>query len=83
MPKDLDKLIIVVQDAYEELYPKTLSNVWVSLQYHFNEILKVRGSNNFKQPHVGKKGLEDLGQLQNQVQAPLEHVEACLQIVGE
>ena len=55
MPKNMTDLISAVEDAYAELHPKTLTNVWISLQHHLNEILKVKGCNDYVQPHFGKK----------------------------
>ena len=63
MPKCIKKLVEAVQEAFVELHPKTLSNVWMSLQYVMNEILKAKGSNNYDVPHNKKKQLEDNGSL--------------------
>ncbi|XP_057550474.1 uncharacterized protein LOC130828524 [Amaranthus tricolor] len=66
MPKNITEIIIAVEDAFGELHPKTLSNVWISLQHHLSEILKVKGSNDYIQPHFGKKVEEDNGRLRIQ-----------------
>ncbi|XP_057523913.1 uncharacterized protein LOC130803730 [Amaranthus tricolor] len=42
MPKNMTELITVVEDAFRELHPKTLTNVWILLQHHLSEILKVK-----------------------------------------
>ncbi|XP_057517907.1 uncharacterized protein LOC130798830 [Amaranthus tricolor] len=55
MPKNIRELITTVEDAFEELHPKILTNVWISLQHHLNEILKVKGCNNYIQPLFGNK----------------------------
>ena len=60
-------LISAVEDAYAALHPKTLTNVWISLQHHLNEILKVKGCNDYVQPHFGKKVEEDNRKLRIQV----------------
>ncbi|XP_057550445.1 uncharacterized protein LOC130828476 [Amaranthus tricolor] len=70
MPKNITELITAVEDAFGELYPKTLTNVWISLQHHLNEILKVKRSNDYIQPHFGKKVEEDNGRLRIQVTIP-------------
>ena len=61
MPKNMIELITTFEDAFGELHPKTLTNVWISLQHHLNEILKVKGCNDYIQPHFGKKVHEDNG----------------------
>ena len=74
MPKNMTELITSVEDAFGELHPKTLTNVWISLQHHLNEILKVKGSNDYIQPHIGKKVQEDNGRLRIQVRIPTQCV---------
>jgi hypothetical protein len=80
MPKSIDNLIRAVEDAYNELHPKTLSNVWMSLQYVMNKILKAKGSNNYDVPHNKKKQLEDNGDLEEQVKAPRWAVKDCVSL---
>ncbi|XP_021841546.2 uncharacterized protein [Spinacia oleracea] len=52
MPKDLDEMITDVEEAFNELHPKVLSNVWYSYQYVMQEIIKVKGGGNYVLPHV-------------------------------
>ena len=61
MPKNILELISVDEDAYAELHPKTLANVWISLQHHLNEILKVKGCNDYVQPHFTKRFKKIMG----------------------
>ncbi len=82
MPKNMNELIKAVEDAFEELHPKTLTNVWISLQHHLNEILKVKGSNDYIQPHFGKKVQEDNGRLRLQVRAPSKLVRECVRFLN-
>ena len=74
MPKNMTELITALEDAFGELHPKTLTNVWISLQHHLNEILKVKGCNDYIQPHFGKKVQEDNGRLRIQVRIPTKLV---------
>ena len=74
MPKNKTELITAVEDAFGELHPKTLTNVWISLQHHLNEILKVKRCNDYIQPHFGKKVQEDNGRLRIQVRTPIQLV---------
>ncbi|XP_021856181.2 uncharacterized protein [Spinacia oleracea] len=55
MPKTVEDLSGAVMDSYKELHPKILSNVWMTLQYVGNEILKHKGDNNYQLPHNKKK----------------------------
>ncbi|XP_057532677.1 uncharacterized protein LOC130810579 [Amaranthus tricolor] len=82
MPKNMNELIKAVEDAFEELHPKTLTNVWISLQHHLNEILKVKGSNDYVQPHLGKKVQEDNGRLRIQVRVPSQLVRECVRFLN-
>ena len=74
MPKNMTELITVVENAFGELHLKTLTNVSISLQHHLNEILKVKGCNDYIQPHFRKKVQEDNGRLRIQVKIPTQLV---------
>ena len=71
MPKDVDDMLHAVHEAYCELDARTLGNVWLTYQYVMNEVLKVKGSNDYLVPHVNKKKLAAMGQLPVQVTAPM------------
>ncbi|KAK9698104.1 hypothetical protein RND81_08G082700 [Saponaria officinalis] len=51
-PKSVSALVDVVTKAYDECSPKCLHYNWLSLQYCMNEILKVKGNNNYQLSHV-------------------------------
>ena len=70
IPKSIDKLVEAVEQAYDKLHPKTLSNVWMSLQYVMNEILKAKGSNNYDVPHNKKNSLKTVPYYQNKYKHP-------------
>ena len=82
MPNKMIELITAVEDAFGELRPKTLTNVWISLQHHSNEILKVKGCNNYIQPHFGKKVQEDNGRLRIQVRIPTQLVREAVSFLN-
>ena len=48
--------------------------MWISFQNHLNEILKVKGYNDYIQTHFGKKVQEDCGRLRIQVRIPTQLV---------
>ena len=50
-------------DAYEEYDPKLINFTWLQLQFVMLEILKVKGGNNYRNPHKGKKKLDRIGEL--------------------
>ena len=52
------------------------------LQHHLNEILKVKGSNDYIQPHFGKKVQEDNGRLRLQVRVPSQLVRECVRFLN-
>ncbi|XP_057248855.1 uncharacterized protein LOC125494680 [Beta vulgaris subsp. vulgaris] len=54
-PKNLDELILRVQDCYDFFDPEVLKYTWLQLQYVMVEILKCKGGNNFKNPHHAKE----------------------------
>ena len=76
MPKNMTELITLVEGAFQELHLKTLTNVWISLQHHLNDILKVKGCNDYVQPHFGNV-LEDNGRLRIQVRIPTQLEGSC------
>ncbi|XP_010667659.1 uncharacterized protein LOC104884671 [Beta vulgaris subsp. vulgaris] len=71
MPQDVDKMLEAVHEAYHELDHKKLSNVWYSLQFVMNEILKCVGGNDYDISHVNKKRIQSEGKLEDQVTAPM------------
>lgn len=73
--KTIPELVAAVQRSYNELHPKTLSNVWMSLQFVMCEVLKVNGGNNYKLPHAKKRKREVEGTLPNEIQANVTDVQ--------
>ncbi|XP_010679495.2 uncharacterized protein LOC104894846 [Beta vulgaris subsp. vulgaris] len=82
-PRTIDQLVTAVNESWEELHPKTLSNVWMSLQFYLNEVIKVCGSNEYDEPHAKKKQLEDLGLLPEEVGPSIEDVQKAIQFVDD
>ncbi|CAH9050865.1 unnamed protein product [Cuscuta europaea] len=74
-PKTVGELVGAVQDAFYSFEPRLLNYTWVHLQYIMLEILKVRGGNNYKNPHNAKRKLDSLGVLPTQVEIPEELIE--------
>ena len=71
MPKTIDHMIEAVHEAFFELAPATLRDVWMTLQFVMNEILKCKGGNEYDLPHVNKKKLMAQGNLPREIKAPM------------
>ncbi|GJR57485.1 hypothetical protein Tco_1499647 [Tanacetum coccineum] len=63
-----DELVYVVQTDFKKMPSHDLNNVFLTLQTCMNEIMKVRGGNNYRTPHIGKARLERQGQLPLQIE---------------
>ena len=53
------------------------------MQHHLNEILKVKGCNDYVQPHFGKKVEEDNERLRIQVRIPTQLVRKDVAFVNQ
>ncbi|XP_021762409.1 uncharacterized protein LOC110727159 [Chenopodium quinoa] len=67
-PKNLKELIERVTEAYQMFNPELNKQIWISLQCFMEEILINQGGNNFIPPHKGKKRLERMGMLPEQLE---------------
>ena len=76
--KIIVELIKAVEKSFEELYAVTLDNVFLSLQDCMIEIMKVRGHNSYKLPHMGKAALRRADQLPHNLEVPAELVRQCI-----
>lgn len=79
----LDDLVKAVAEAFHNLSPVTLNKVFLTLQDCFIEILKVRGHNKYKVPHMGKDALIRIGQLPDNLQVPKALAEECIKFLIE
>ena len=81
MPKNVDAMLDVVHEAFYQLDPKTLGNVWYSLQDVMIEDLKSKGANDYDLPHVNKARREAQGNHPIIIKAPLNVVMQSWEIV--
>lgn len=65
--RKLEDLITVVTTSFTALTPEKLNNVFLTCQSVMGEVLKQKGGNNFKIPHMGKSSLARLGRLPDNV----------------
>ncbi|XP_057808843.1 uncharacterized protein LOC131023314 [Salvia miltiorrhiza] len=72
------ELVQAVEKSFEELSPHTLNAVFLSLQGCLIEIMKVRGQNCYKLPHMKKGVLSRQGALPMSLEVPKELVEECI-----
>lgn len=82
-PKTVDALVTNVIEAYACYDPKIINYTWLQHMYCMVEILKVKGGNNYKSPHKGKKRLDRLGLLPSTVIIPLQLVEDTVDYLNE
>jgi hypothetical protein len=59
----MDDLISNVVQKFNEYDPRLLKRVFLTLQSCLIEVMKIRGSNRYKIPHMNKVRLETLGTL--------------------
>ncbi|XP_057803452.1 uncharacterized protein LOC131018765 [Salvia miltiorrhiza] len=78
MSTNVDGLVNVVINSLNELSPTTLNKVFLSLQSCMVEILKVKGRNRYKIPHLGKDALIRQDMLPLNLQVPSEFVRECI-----
>ncbi|PNX75296.1 mariner transposase [Trifolium pratense] len=62
-PNSIDELVKAVEHSFEIFSPWKSNRIFLSLQMCMIEIMKNRGSNKFKTPHLKKESLERRGQL--------------------
>ncbi|XP_057793784.1 uncharacterized protein LOC131010326 [Salvia miltiorrhiza] len=75
---NVDGLVNAVINSFNELSPTTLNKVFLSLQSCMVEILKVKGRNSYKIPHLGKDALIRQDMLPLNLQVPSELVRECI-----
>ncbi|XP_056695070.1 uncharacterized protein [Spinacia oleracea] len=74
-PVSVEELIESVIKSYNNYDPNIINMTWLHSMYVMEEILKVKGGNNYKSPHKGKKRLQRLGVLPTYVEVPNELVQ--------
>ncbi|XP_074277077.1 uncharacterized protein LOC141600731 [Silene latifolia] len=76
--KTVDQLVFNVIEAWDEEPHLCLDDVWLSLQAVMLEVLKNKGHNDFKLPHLGKKAQRAAGTLPRNLDANQDIVMECL-----
>lgn len=71
-----------MSDNFEELDAATLNKVFVTLQSIFIEIMKEKGGNKHKIPHLNKDRLMRLGILPESLEVERELVLECMEFLN-
>ncbi|XP_057786055.1 uncharacterized protein LOC131003557 [Salvia miltiorrhiza] len=80
---NVDTLVEAVKSSFDELSPTTLNKVFLSLQGCLTEILKVKGQNCYKIPHMKKGSLIRQGELPINLQVPHDLVKEAINYLME
>lgn len=76
--RNADELILAVEDSFKALEPMTLNKVFLSLQCVLKEIMKLKGGNDYKQPHMQKNALIREGRLPGNLEVQEHVVRDCI-----
>ncbi|XP_074292443.1 uncharacterized protein LOC141619316 [Silene latifolia] len=77
--KTIHQLVLNVVQAWDEEPALCLDDVWLSLQVVMLEVMKSKGYNDFKLPHLGKQAQRAAGTLPRNLDANQDIVMECLQ----
>ncbi|MCH87977.1 transposase [Trifolium medium] len=73
--KTIDELLPAVEKAFEEYEPTKINRIFLTLQSCMIEVMKIRGSNIYKIPHMQKEALERRDELPTQLKCDIELVQ--------
>ncbi|KAK9705642.1 hypothetical protein RND81_07G072700 [Saponaria officinalis] len=76
--KTVDELVANVTEAFENQKAQCLDDVWLSLQACMVEIMKRRGHNDYKLPHLKKVAARQAGTLQRDLVVSEDLVADCM-----
>ncbi|VFQ98898.1 unnamed protein product [Cuscuta campestris] len=80
--KNVKDLISDVEKAFEEMTPQKLNRVFLTYQCCMEEIIKQKGGNQYKIPHMGKDRLERMNQLPDNIQVRMDDVVAAQNFIA-
>lgn len=81
--KNVNELVDAVITSFNELTPQTLNKVFLSLQSCMIEVMKAKGANRYKIPHMKKDSLLRNDNLPSELSVPMELVHECIQYLIE
>ncbi|KAK9011292.1 hypothetical protein V6N11_044144 [Hibiscus sabdariffa] len=80
-PTTIDELVNALEKSFDELAPESLNNVFLSFQSCMIEIMKIKGGNNYRLPHMSKQRLERNGELPIQLHCDQDIVQEALMYI--
>ena len=81
--RKVEELVNAVMTSFNELTPHTLNKVFLSLQGCMIEVMKIKGDNSYKVPHINKDQLEREGTLPMNLAVPMELIHECIHYLME
>ncbi|VFR00104.1 unnamed protein product [Cuscuta campestris] len=78
-PRSMRELITNVTMSYDQLTAQTLNNVFLTYQEVMGEVLKQKGGNDYKIPHMGKERLAREGMLPENIHVDAQVYEDAVQ----
>ncbi|KAH0650432.1 hypothetical protein KY290_032424 [Solanum tuberosum] len=78
---NVDEFVEVVEKSFNEMKVERLNHVFLTLQCCMNEVMKDRGDNNYKVPHMNKEILERENDLPLQVRCDVDAVNQALTLL--
>jgi hypothetical protein len=78
----MEELIQNVENEYRSYNPVILNRVFVTLQSCMIEVMKDKGGNKYKIPHMNKEILEALNMLPKALSCDRQLVERALQLLN-
>ena len=77
-PKTIDELITAVEKSFDAFSSIRSNHIFITLQQCMVEIMKVRGTNDYKIPHMNMISLEKEGRLPHQMRCDPKLVEEAI-----
>jgi hypothetical protein len=81
-PTNIEELIESVHQEYRDYDPIILNRVFLTLQGCLIEVMKDRGGNRYKVPHMSKRRLEALGILPKRLSCDRQLYESTMEILA-
>ncbi|KAK9732858.1 hypothetical protein RND81_04G027500 [Saponaria officinalis] len=79
--RSICQLLDSVVNAFDTISYDKLKHVWVSLQAYMNEVMRLKGSNSYPLPHLGKNRMVRLGNWENQLKVNVDNIAIALNAI--
>ncbi|GJS04025.1 hypothetical protein Tco_0320533 [Tanacetum coccineum] len=81
--RTIDELVSAVQTSFDRMQSQELNNVFLTLQTCMKEVIKVKGGNNYRIPHIGKDRLQRQGNLPLQIECDENLINEAYSFLGQ